>query len=1791
MAKSVSTQSQIALKSVVQQLLTQEHTQSVIRWADRVLTYAELILLAQQAATFLQKQGVQAGSRVLLSGARDLKQCIFMIACFILRAAYVPVRQGCSHEELHFVEQLTGACCVLTDKKAALKGIVYPSLSELAALVAYPLDAQLDLEQEAYVLFTSGTTKQPKAVSITHRQLSTVLAAVSEHIVIGQKDILSAIHSFCFDFSIWELWYALIHGAGLYIADQNELNNLEHLLACLAQYQVSVLSATPSVFYNLGLLQTLNHYDLSSLHHIVFGGETLKKFHLDPWQDHEACYHNLYGATESTIHATYIQIFPNKFEDQKGSAIGRPLKHYFIKIVDSDGMPSPPHVSGELLLRGPAVIEHYLHDHHLEKFVDLEEEGERRRYFRTGDFAHYDEDGQLYFDRRANDHAKIRGFRVDVERVQEEMNALDSIAQAHVNVANIEEKDCLVALVKTTHPYFDGLKKYQDTHVWMTLPNGIQIAYQTQAETQFLFKEIFEQQQYWHPQVRLPDNPILVDVGANIGLFMVALKMTYPQARIHCIEPAPEPYAKLKINAELFGPEIEAHCFAIGKDAGTVEMTYYPEMSIMSGSHATYATNLEWLVQHAQTLAAEVTETVSTDDLQAALATKLVSKTLTVKQKTLSQFMQMQQLERIDLLKIDVESAEWEVLQGLETSDWHKIQNIVIEISLEQSSEQACVALVQAQGFETQIVRSPEMEAFRLGYLWGWRSSSFPRMRSLSEPDSHAYHLPRYIAKIKQELSQKLPDYAIPAHIALYHHLPVNRNGKIDFTSAWPSSPPAPMSLAATSSAEEAAEPDAHQALMHQIKQVFYATLAIDPLSDFEQATFFDLGANSLLMIKLYHQLVEKIPACRHLKLVDLFNHPSFKKLTHYLLDKQSSMPILHAGSAPAVKEKIAIIGFSALFPESPDHEAVWQHLCAGNCLIKSYTAAELAAWKVASDKINHPFFVPASALVEGMYEFDASFFNYTQKDAVYLDPQQRVCLQQTYQAILNAGYAPEHLPGTVGVYLGSGRSNHEHHIFSSSQVDPLLDGFALELLNEGDYLATRVAYHYGFTGPAINVHNACATSTAAIIMACDQLRLKKCDVAIAGGVYLKLLNECGYIAKPESTFSPTGVCNPFSAQADGLVPGSGCGIFVLKRLEQTIQDGDEVKAVIAGYALNNDGGDRIAFSALSLSGQIRCIQDALLDAQLSADDIDYVETHGTGTRMGDDLEMRALETIFGERKDKPLYLGAAKANFGHADAASGALSLVKGIHLLQENKIPPHIYSPTLDPDQHYVFNPELLQPPAPLKFSAINSFGLGGTNCHLILSAYEPSQRLQIRDIEPFNGLFIAAHTHEALVAYAQAFLQRLQTLSPFNREDWYSITWLSRRNQLKLPYKVVILADCCLNAITQLKQVGLSQKTGVYALERTPKNLYELARQWVQDAAVDLSVFGDKPGRCMPLPPYPFAKTIYQFESFLPTQAETRLVTDATTRGQLLAIVQHLTGHHSLEPHESFFEIGMDSMHGLDLITRIQDQFKLKLVLDDFYQYSSVEKLAQQIDLRMEANASVQDPLMKKRAQLVTMQELAEDSPRIVLIPPTNGMLYWYRDLVDALSGTVLGIQYDNSDIATDYASIAEFALHYCDTLLSSHIKQKLVLVGWSLGGNIAHDMGQFLALMNYPIQGVVMIDSYAKYQIVENEAYYQAQYAEQQTREGSATWQVLWKRSASLASSYRPTTNTGVETCLIRAQNLLPEYMTLASSDNLWGPYIASEKLTIVEYGTDHMSIIRQEHAALVAQTIKTFIDKR
>lgn len=427
---------------------------------------------------------------------------------------------------------------------------------------------------------------------------------------------------------------------------------------------------------------------------------------------------------------------------------------------------------------------------------------------------------------------------------------------------------------------------------------------------------------------------------------------------------------------------------------------------------------------------------------------------------------------------------------------------------------------------------------------------------------------------------------------------------------------------------------------------------------------------------------------------------------------------------------EIAIVGMAGRFPGAPDVDALWARLRAGAEALTPFTDEQLRARGVSPELLADPDYVRAGVVLEGIDQFDAAFFGYTPREAERLDPQHRLFLECAWEALENAGYDAQRYPGAIAVYGGAGANLYMmRNLLPAAGLDAgsrIAELLGLVSGNAADALCTRVAYKLNLRGPAITVQTACSTSLTAIHLACRSLLALDCDMALAGGVSLNLLQNGGYRYEAGAIFSPDGHCRAFDAQAAGTVLGSGAGIVVLKRLEDALRDGDTIRALIKGSAANNDGADKVGFTAPGVQGQASVIRAAQLMADVPADTIGYVEAHGTGTALGDPIEIAALTQAFraGTARRGFCAIGSIKTNIGHLDAAAGVSGLIKAAKLLQERTLVPSLHFERAHPQlaletSPFFVNTETRPWPqgATPRRAAVSGFGIGGTNVHVVL------------------------------------------------------------------------------------------------------------------------------------------------------------------------------------------------------------------------------------------------------------------------------------------------------------------------------------------------------------------------------------------------------------------------------------------------------------------------------------------
>ncbi|MFN8546796.1 MAG: polyketide synthase [Candidatus Eisenbacteria bacterium] len=414
---------------------------------------------------------------------------------------------------------------------------------------------------------------------------------------------------------------------------------------------------------------------------------------------------------------------------------------------------------------------------------------------------------------------------------------------------------------------------------------------------------------------------------------------------------------------------------------------------------------------------------------------------------------------------------------------------------------------------------------------------------------------------------------------------------------------------------------------------------------------------------------------------------------------------------------EIAIVGWAGRMPGAPSIDAFWQNLRAGVESIRDLSDDELRAAGV--DDANQAHYVRRAADLNDVDLFDAPLFGLTRREAELTDPQFRVFLEDAWTALEDAGHLGDARDLRVGVFAGASSSS---YLGAGGQ-----GGFLSALGNARDYLATQVSYRLNLTGPSLTVQTACSTSLVAVHLACQSLLNHECDLALAGGVSIGLPQTAGYLYEEGDIASPDGRCRAFDAAAAGCIKGNGSGLVVLRRLEDALRDGDDIRAVIKGTAINNDGSDKVGFTAPSVSGQASVIREALAVAEVEPSSIDYVEAHGTATPLGDPIEVAALRQAFGSREAGAprCALGSVKTNIGHLDAAAGVAGLLKAALALQHGELPPSLHferpNPKLELDSSSFFvNATLRQWPAregSARRAGVSSFGIGGTNAHAVL------------------------------------------------------------------------------------------------------------------------------------------------------------------------------------------------------------------------------------------------------------------------------------------------------------------------------------------------------------------------------------------------------------------------------------------------------------------------------------------
>jgi acyl transferase domain-containing protein/aryl carrier-like protein len=474
---------------------------------------------------------------------------------------------------------------------------------------------------------------------------------------------------------------------------------------------------------------------------------------------------------------------------------------------------------------------------------------------------------------------------------------------------------------------------------------------------------------------------------------------------------------------------------------------------------------------------------------------------------------------------------------------------------------------------------------------------------------------------------------------------------------------------------------------------------------------------------------------------------------------------------------EIAVIGMSGRFPQSDNIDKFWKNLKNGVETVAFLSEKELEEAGVKQVLLNNTNFIKVrGSVLEDKEFFDASFFNYTPSEAEVMDPQIRIFHECAWEALEDAAYDPYSCDGLVGLFAGASCGLNWHAFTIFSENVKRIGELASMLLREKDFLSTRIAYKFNLKGPAVLVQSACSTSLVAIHMACRALLTGECHIALAGGVSISPLERNGYLYQEDLIASADGHCKAFDADAAGTIGGDGVGVVVLKRLKKAVADRDNIYAVILGSAVNNDGMRKVGYTAPSIDGQEWVIRAALQLTGVEPESISYIETHGTGTVLGDPIELKALKQAFNTKKQGYCKIGSLKTNIGHTGEAAGVAGFIKTVLCIKNRQIPPSLNFRKPNPkcgfeESPFEVNTELIDwenEKYPLR-AGVSSFGIGGTNAHVIL---EEAPEITADDTSTtsreFQLILLSAKTEAALNRITENLIEYLKKNKHVNLAD---------------------------------------------------------------------------------------------------------------------------------------------------------------------------------------------------------------------------------------------------------------------------------------------------------------------------------------------------------------------------------------------------------------------------------------
>ncbi|WP_394849169.1 amino acid adenylation domain-containing protein [Pendulispora brunnea] len=753
------------------------------------LRYAELDARANALAHRLRAAGCTRQTLVAVCLPRGIDLIVALLAVFKAGGAYLPLDPDNPSERLAFLLRDSAAPIALVHSDTA--GLL-PAFTGTTLAVDAPSEEELwtgsvpTPDDLAYVIYTSGSTGTPKGVRVHHRNVVALFAATASWTSFDHRDTWTLFHSPAFDFSVWEIWGALVHGAKLVIVPFDVSRNPPRFAELLLEQRVTVLNQTPSAFRHL--VRAIDKAQDGFAHRlrlVIFGGEALAPADIAPWFarfGHERPrLVNMYGITETTVHVTH-----HVLTDDGDTPLGQPITGTRVHLLDRYGNPVPDGIVGEIHVSGPGVSAGYLHRPELtaERFrLDPFAENRDARMYRSGDLARYRAGGTLEFHGRLDEQVQIRGFRVELGEIEAALSKHPAIGEAAVLAHTVDGEPHLLAFLVPSEPEASPVRRLRalterEEHTTLDLPDGSTVFAVNRSETEFMAREIFTDAVYLQGGITLPDDACVLDVGANIGLFDLFVAQHCARPRIFACEPMPPLREVLARNLEVHGIPATMLPYGLGAAEDTVTFGYYPYATVLSGQFADPADERDvvraFLVQQLESQGVHLAD----DVLDELLAERLTTESHRCRIRPLSDVIAEHGLTRIDLLKIDVEKSELDVLAGIREEDYPKIAQMVIEVHDVNGRLAQVTALLHRHGYRTTVLRDPQLTTTGLYNVYARRPDA-PAAGS-SAPPARWRGANRLLADVRTFAAEQLPYYMLPTRWTLVDRIPLTRNGKRD---------------------------------------------------------------------------------------------------------------------------------------------------------------------------------------------------------------------------------------------------------------------------------------------------------------------------------------------------------------------------------------------------------------------------------------------------------------------------------------------------------------------------------------------------------------------------------------------------------------------------------------------------------------------------------------------------------------------------------------------------------------------------------------------------------------------------------------------------------------------------------------------------------------------------------------------------------------------------------------------------------------------------------------------------